>query len=811
MIRNRSFTYLFSASALCLVACASAAGEDDETILEPRDEALQILRDQAGAEVTLDINELGTTRVVAMTPRFPVATYASGPAAAASEFLSANHDVFGLDPSDASNFVMTGLDVDNTRGMSHITMQRVFSGIPVFQGGITVHLDRSNNVFHAVGDDFYRITAPTNRFGLTPVEAAQAAATSFGVPVSLTQVSADGLRTTFESADLADPLTVDQRIYQVAADDNRYAYQIQIAWFNEQKEQQYWLAMVDAADGKLLYKYNLVNTFTCRVFSVNAQPTATEAGDRRVVESCDGNPAASSAGWVGAARNTVGNNAVACTDLNANNNCAGGNETQPVANASDAFDFPFNASQDAAQFRAASVTNVFFLSNDFHDRMYALGFNEASRNFQTNNFGRGGLGNDPVNLDAMDGSGTNNANFGTPPDGSRPRMQMFLFSLARGTAVRQDSDFDPGVVYHEYSHGLSNRLVGGGSGACLGGLQSGGMGEGWGDFIGSSILNNPVVGPYVTGNAVRGIRSNPMNNTPHNYASVRNGVLTGVHAVGEAWAATLWDARTRVGRAVIEQLVVSGMKLTPCQPTFLQARDAIIQADANINGGANRCALWAAFAGRQMGTGASSPNHNSTTAIVTSTAVPADCGGGGGGTVVFTDDFEAARGWVTNPNGTDTATTGQWVRGNPVGTVSGAVTTQLDATPSGVNALVTGTAGGAAGTADVDGGTTSIQSPAIAIPAGGTVTLSFSSYLAHLNNAANVDFFRVEIINAAGAATNVFQQLGAAANRPAAYATQTANISAFAGQTIRIRISAADAGTGSLIEAAVDNVQITRQ
>jgi extracellular elastinolytic metalloproteinase len=62
---------------------------------------------------------------------------------------------------------------------------------------------------------------------------------------------------------------------------------------------------------------------------------------------------------------------------------------------------------------------------------------------------------------------------------------------------------------------------------------------------------------------------------------------------------------------------------------MLQARDAIIQTDANLNGGANRCKLWAAFAGRQMGIGASSPNDNSTSQIVLSTAVPSGCAAGG--------------------------------------------------------------------------------------------------------------------------------------------------------------------------------------
>src|SRR5262245_31831470 len=98
MIRNRSFALLFSTSALWLGACATA-GEEDDAVLEPRDVAIQILRDRAGADVTLDVNELGTTRVVAMTPRFPVASTSNGPAAAAAEFLSANHDVFGIDAS----------------------------------------------------------------------------------------------------------------------------------------------------------------------------------------------------------------------------------------------------------------------------------------------------------------------------------------------------------------------------------------------------------------------------------------------------------------------------------------------------------------------------------------------------------------------------------------------------------------------------------------------------------------------------------------------------------------------------------------
>jgi hypothetical protein len=313
----------------------------------------------------------------------------------------------------------------------------------------------------------------------------------------------------------------------------------------------------------------------------------------------------------------------------------------------------------------------------------------------------------------------------------------------------------------------------------------------------------------VTGNATLGIRRASMANSPFTYTDIQNRNLAEVHDAGELWAAVLWDVRKVLGAAVTEQLVVSGMKLTPCNPTMLGARDGIIQADANINAGANRCKLWTAFAGRRMGTGASSPNSGSTTQVVTSTAVPADCAGGGGGTTVFTDDFETDKGWTTNAGGTDTATTGQWQRANPEATTSGG-TIQQGTTVSGSFDLVTGgTAGASVGVNDVDGGVTSIRSPAIAIPSSGTTTLALSFYFSHLNNSSADDFFRVQVVGTT--TTNVVNVAGTAAQVNGAFTRQSVNISAFAGQTVRIVISAADNAGGSLVEAAVDDVTITNQ
>src|SRR6185436_6115368 len=176
---------------------------------------------------------------------------------------------------------------------------------------------------------------------------------------------------------------------------------------------------------------------------------------------------------------------------------------------------------------------------------------------------------------------------------------------------------------------------------------------------------------------------------------------------------------------------------------------------------------------------------------------------------IFSDNFETDLGWTRNPLGTDMATTGLWERGNPEDTNSSGAK-QLGTTVSGVNDLVTGRlAGAAAGDFDVDGGTTTMQSPAITLPSTGALTLSFSYYLAHGSNASSADFLRVQVVGSTTA--TVFERLGAAANVNGAWATATANLAAFAGQTVRIRILAADASTASLVEAGVDDVTVVQQ
>jgi hypothetical protein len=176
------------------------------------------------------------------------------------------------------------------------------------------------------------------------------------------------------------------------------------------------------------------------------------------------------------------------------------------------------------------------------------------------------------------------------------------------------------------------------------------------------------------------------------------------------------------------------------------------------------------------------------------------------GTTVWQDAFESDLGWVRNPSGSDTARLGMWEWGDPEETdLSGLK--QLGTPATGSNDLVTGRlAGPNAHSYDVDGGVTSIRSPAFTLPAEGELTLSFYYTLAHSNNSSVDDYLRVKVV---GPSTMiVFEELGAAEDDDAAWALATVSLNAFAGQTVYLLVEAADGGPASLVEAALDDVLV---
>lgn len=320
-------------------------------------------------------------------------------------------------------------------------------------------------------------------------------------------------------------------------------------------------------------------------------------------------------GWLGTGTQTTinisGNNVRAYLDRN-NNNVADAGGTV-VTNGNFLTAANLTQAPTTISNQNVAVQNLFYLNNVIHDRLYTHGFVENQGNFQENNFGRGGLGLDSVLAEAQDGGSTNNANFATPAEGSRPRMQMYLWTL---TNPQRDGDVDSDVVYHEYGHGLSTRMIGG-----LSGDIGGAIGEGASDVLAILINNNDVVGEYSTNN-VNGIRSAPYANHPDTLASFNR--ARGVHRNGELFAATIWDVWELYqanGLSVNTLLTdfVGGMNFTPSSPTYITMRDGLLaQTPASRD-----CLVWRAFASRGMGVGASISRTNFR--VVQSFTVPSGC------------------------------------------------------------------------------------------------------------------------------------------------------------------------------------------
>nr|WP_201763439.1 S8 family serine peptidase [Chengkuizengella marina] len=179
-------------------------------------------------------------------------------------------------------------------------------------------------------------------------------------------------------------------------------------------------------------------------------------------------------------------------------------------------------------------------------------------------------------------------------------------------------------------------------------------------------------------------------------------------------------------------------------------------------------------------------------------------------TVVFEDDFETDKGWTSDPNGNDTATTGMWERANPEST-SYSGTKQQGTTPSGSYDLVTeGSAGSSVGANDIDNGDTTIVSPTISLPAEGSLTLSFSYYLSHYSNATSADYFRLNLVRSGGSTVTIFEELGTSSDQDAVWSETSIDLSAYAGEDVQLQFEAADASSPSLVEAAVDDVKIVQ-
>jgi hypothetical protein len=615
-------------------------------------------------------------------------------------FLQEYQVLFGFGPEALTNATVQRDYVSAGNGARTVVWQQQVAGVPVFSALLIGHITQAGELA-CLSSEFIPspaqaadppLLAAVQSGADLPLPAPQALMTAvtnvgdlFAVSDVVAQTEAAGV-TRQQTFTATNGIKGDARAELTWFPASRA--QLRLCWqilFTSHWRNEMYLTLVAADTGEILYRRNLTSESseaTYRVYT-NASPAPLLPGwsspnsaqpspmDRGLVTLAALDDTASPNGWINDGDNeTRGNNVDAHLDRNDDD---AADLPRPTGNPARVFDFALDLTAAPANYGEAAVVQLFYWNNWMHDALYRFGFTEAAGNFQMDNFGRGGLGNDAVQADAQnglslnDGRHFNNANMSVPPDGYPPRMQMFIFD---GATPGRDGALDAEIVLHEYTHGLSSRLVSGGAG--IDALQTAGLGEGWSDFYalallapqgraGSPLPADDVDGVYPMGSYVAyhgfgttfdenyyyGIRRYPYctdtNKNPLTFADIdprtatphdgvpRNPLLGPfradqageVHFQGEVWCMMLWEMRANLirklgaeaGNHLALQLVTDGLKLSPPNPNFVQARDAILLADRMWSGGANAAEIWNAFAKRGLGFNAKAPESYTTSGV----------------------------------------------------------------------------------------------------------------------------------------------------------------------------------------------------
>ncbi len=620
--------------------------------------ALRDMRQQLSDSLVSTIDrQTGVTRSL-YNPVGNLTSAADGdPIQIAEDFLHLNLALLGLETGDLDDYEITDEVYSAVSGVTHFYFRQRHQGLPIYNAQLQVH----------IGDDG-QISGINNAFmpGLmrrtklaVPLISAQDAVSSAAAHLGLTMQQAPRLverpvgtaqRSVVSAAELSSESIDAELMWLPVGQDLQLVWRFQI---HTPDGQHIYDMTVDAEDaarapgdsGRVFTRFDWVSDSEYRVYEQPVESPnhaiPSPPSDARTLAVNPEDLIASPQGWHHPGTTLMdGNNVHAYLDRNGNN---APDSPQPSCGSALACDFPLNLGADPSNSTAAAIANLFYWNNIIHDIQYQYGFDEAAGNFQENNFGRGGIGGDSVNAEAQDNANGNsrcNANFATPTDGGNPRMQMFL---CNNTNPQRDGDFDNGVIVHEYGHGISIRQVGGpGNSSCLNNRQQ--PGEGWSDWlalaytadVGETGAEGRGIGTYLFGQPANGpgIRPQRYSTDPavnsYTYASI-NG-LSVPHGVGSVWAQVLWevywalvdrygfdpdlyDAFGGAGNQRAMLYVNEGLKNTACSPTFLDARDGIIQAATGLFGGEDVCLLWDTFAAFGLGTDAQSGGSNSTNPI----------------------------------------------------------------------------------------------------------------------------------------------------------------------------------------------------
>jgi len=426
-----------------------------------------------GVACALAIAALGIVTV-------PATAAAADAVDVARAHVQSNPKAFGLTGADVDGMVVSSVVPSRHSGVTHVYFEQRHRGVAVWNGILTVNVAADGTVI-STGSRFVANLASAaagQNPKRTAAEAAGAASGHLGLKPSkpfqvVSRQGTDEATVLTDGGVAAKPIEA-KLVWLPTGGAVRLAWAVEI---EEQGGDHWWIAFVDAQTGASLGQHDLVVHDSAQAIAeAIAHPGGTEAlvatfpptdgavynvfpipfesptDGGRVLVSDAANPNASPFGWHdtdGVAgpefTRTRGNNVHAYTDVDANNVPDPGSD--PDGGPTLYFDFPFDPSTQPPAYRPAAVTNLFYWNNVVHDVTYEYGFDEASGNFQVNTYGNGGTGNDDVRAEAQDGSGTNNANFGTGVDGVRPRMQMFVWTHPFPNLVTVTS---PGAIVGDY-------------------------------------------------------------------------------------------------------------------------------------------------------------------------------------------------------------------------------------------------------------------------------------------------------------------------------------------------------------------------
>lgn len=567
--------------------------------------------------------------------------------------------VLGFDQMQSPQFVADPTVARTSAGAAAVHMQQLHRGLPVFHMNRTVTFSSDGRVVDVAGES---VGIPEDLDVAPAIGAAEALLAAarylaepvdgfgedeYGEPMTFPTVNLEGYEnpevlasfstptraTVFEKGPFEDTPKAHLIVFY-SAPDCRLGWEVMLTLKNFTAQYLIIVSADIAAENgppEILYAQNTLTAIRTVQANVYTSRPRTDGVDNRTLVPCPRPitdypieapatlPPTFPFPWIpddGTA--TTGNNAVAVQGF-------GTSSFQGTANGNGTLVFnPALADGDEQK-----VNNIFYYCNYMHDFFFMLGFDEAAGNFQLVNFSTKGGAGDPVVARAHPAAVNGTANMLTRADGVRANMNMGLV-----TRANRHTAFDADVVFHEYAHGVSNRLVGGKLDAlALNAPQSRALGEGNSDFWALTIANfdcpteRVVLADWVSNNPA-GLRSARYDSSyPNSFASLLVAPFkTSEHRAGEIWCATLLQMTRNLvtalgdkarGYRLAWRIVFDGLKLTPAQPSYIDARNAILTALSSLGDGMplssaelELCtnAVWRAFAQFGMGKNASCPS-----------------------------------------------------------------------------------------------------------------------------------------------------------------------------------------------------------